>query len=174
MRWQLLDGIDELVPGRSVRAAARTDFPPELFADHFPSFAVTPGVLLLEMMAQAAGLLVVATRLDAEQRWVFPALSLVRDAKFRHFVPPSTRLEIHAELESLHEHGAQCRGRVLAPRDDQTAEGTRRCASARLVFAVGDGATSATAGGDPTALRGHLEGLFVDLESPWRPPGGAP
>src|SRR5690349_19524113 len=83
LRWQLLRAVDEVVPGERIVGRATTDFPPELYADHFPSFPVTPGVLLIELGAQLSGLLVQATVHERRGHWVFPVLALVRDAKFR-------------------------------------------------------------------------------------------
>lgn len=55
MRFLLVKSIVSLVPGESIEARMSLPASEELFRDHFPGFPVVPGVLLTEMMAQAAG-----------------------------------------------------------------------------------------------------------------------
>src|SRR5690242_17660824 len=109
MRWRLLERVRELVPGESASADASTDFSEELFADHFPTFPTTPGVLLTEMGAQLCGLLVQATMVARRDLWVFPFLGQIEGAKFRAFVAPKSRLEIRARIDSLRDEAAMCK-----------------------------------------------------------------
>ena len=169
MRWQLLRAVDEVLPGERIVGRATTDFPPELYADHFPSFPVTPGVLLIELGAQLGGMLVQATVYERRGHWVFPVLALVRDAKFRSFVPPATDLAIDAELVSLESGSALLRATIR--------RGDVRCATMRLALAFD--ARGGAAGGDTAALAAFAEAELARLGSPWRPrpapvpPGGA-
>jgi 3-hydroxyacyl-[acyl-carrier-protein] dehydratase len=94
MRFLLVDAIVDLVPGKSVRAVKTMSPDEELFRDHFPGFPVVPGVLLTEMMAQAAG-----KCLDAEDADRGKAmLAQIRSASFRRWVRPGERIDIHAEI----------------------------------------------------------------------------
>ncbi len=126
MRWRFLEKITEL-SGRRATAVACTDFPDELFSDHFPSFPVTPGVLLIEMCAQLAGRLVEIRCSQAAGFLVLPVLTIVRDAKFRGFVSPATRLRVSAELEHTRPESALCSAEV-------ESQG-QRFATMRLLFA---------------------------------------
>lgn len=94
MRFILIDEIHELEPGKKIKASKRLPASEELFTDHFPGFPVVPGVLLTEMMAQAAG-----KCLDAEGSARGRAmLCQITSANFRSWVKPEEESIIHAEI----------------------------------------------------------------------------
>lgn len=94
MRFLLVDRIEELEPGRRIRATKTLPAGEELFLDHFPGFPVVPGVLLTEMMAQAAG-----KCLDADGTHPGKAmLAKIHSASFREWVRPDETAVIHAEV----------------------------------------------------------------------------
>lgn len=127
MRWRLLERITAFTPGKSAEGYATTNFPDELFQDHFPSFPVTPGILLVEISAQLAGRLVEVTGAQMHSNLVFPVLTMISEAKFRQFVPPHSRLHIAAQLDQIRHESAICSATV-------TYNGVRH-ASMRLMFA---------------------------------------
>jgi 3-hydroxyacyl-[acyl-carrier-protein] dehydratase len=127
MRWRLLEKITAFVPGQMAEGYAMTDFPDELFQDHFPSFPVTPGILLVEMCAQLAGRLVEVTGAQMHSALVFPVLTMISEAKFRQFVPPHSRLFISTGLEQIRHESAICKASVF--------HNDMRQASMRLMFA---------------------------------------
>lgn len=126
MRFVLVDQLVELEPGK--RAVARKTFDPgdEIFADHFPGFAVVPGVLITEAMGQTAGWLLVAT-LDFAR---FPLLTLIESAKFRRFVRPGEVIELSAVLREVRSDDFEVRVQARARGE--------RVADARLWFHVFD------------------------------------
>ncbi len=99
MRFLLVDKIHELQPGKGIKASKRLPADEELFRDHFPGFPVVPGVLLTEMMAQAAG-----KCLDAEGTRAGRAmLGKINSASFRVWVRPEEEAIIHAEISKNRE-----------------------------------------------------------------------
>lgn len=126
MRFVLIDRFLELEPER--RAVAVKTFSPdeEVFADHFPGFAVVPGVLLTEAMGQAAGWLLAAS--FGFERW--PLLAMIERAKFRRLVRPGEELRLTASVEPRGERDHEAR--------TEAAVGAERVADARLLFHVYD------------------------------------
>jgi 3-hydroxyacyl-[acyl-carrier-protein] dehydratase len=95
MRFLLVDEIQNLVPGASVQASKRLPASEELFRDHFPGFPVVPGVLLVEMMGQAAG-----KCLDADGTHPGRAmLGKIHSANFRDWVRPDEEITLRAEIK---------------------------------------------------------------------------
>lgn len=116
MRFILLDRIVSLVPGESIEAVRAVHADEDYFRDHFPGFPVVPGVLLTEMMAQAAG-----KCLDAERRARGKAmLAKILSASFRQWVRPGDEASVRAAITANDERyaTADCRvevtGRVAA------------------------------------------------------------
>ncbi len=57
----LVDRVVEFTPGESLRAYKNITFNEEFFQGHFPGMPIMPGVLILEALAQAGGLLIAPT-----------------------------------------------------------------------------------------------------------------
>lgn len=110
MRFVLVDRILCLEPG--VRVEAMRHIPPDedYFQDHFPGFPVVPGVLLTEMMGQAA-----AKALDGERRARGKAmLAKILSASFRQWVRPDDEVMLHATITANTDRyaNADCRAEV--------------------------------------------------------------
>jgi len=96
LRFILVDRILDLVPGKKIRAEKVVSPDEDYFRDHFPGFPVVPGVLQIEMMAQAAG-----KCLDAEDPSRGKAmLARIVSASFRGWVKPGSTCRIFAEVKS--------------------------------------------------------------------------
>ncbi len=96
MRFQLIDQILELEPGKRILAVKNLTLGEEYLADHFPTFPVMPGVLMLEAMVQAGAWLWRATSDFANSVIV---LREVRGVKYGNFVEPGKRLQLTVEME---------------------------------------------------------------------------
>jgi 3-hydroxyacyl-[acyl-carrier-protein] dehydratase len=91
----LVDRILELEPERIVGIKNVTVNEP-FFVGHFPDFPVMPGVLIVETMAQVAGVLVLSQIPDRKNKLVL--LASVEQAKFRRPVRPGDQLRIEMKL----------------------------------------------------------------------------
>ena len=94
--FQMIDRVESVDLSTNVlnaRSVVPTKSP--VFEGHFPGMPLVPGVLLIETMAQASGMLVLA----ATEFAVMPFLMSVDGAKMRSFVEPEAVLDIEAFLE---------------------------------------------------------------------------
>ena len=91
----LVDRIVELEPERIVGIKNVTVNEP-FFASHFPNFPVMPGVLIVEAMAQTAGILVLRSIPDRDSKLVF--LVSVDYARFRKPVVPGDQLRLEMKM----------------------------------------------------------------------------
>jgi 3-hydroxyacyl-[acyl-carrier-protein] dehydratase len=95
MRFHLVDRIVEVVPGKSLRAYRNLTLGEEYLADHFPTFPVMPGVLMLQTLVEAASWLL---RLGEDFRHSVIVLREVKNVKYGTFMEPGRRLDLEVEL----------------------------------------------------------------------------
>ena len=94
-RFKLIDRIVEIdTVGRSIRCEADVPDESSIFDHHFPGHPLLPGVLMLESMAQTSGWMILGVHGFRKM----PFLAAAREAKFRTFVEPGTRLEMSAKM----------------------------------------------------------------------------
>jgi len=95
MRFNLIDRIVEVRPGQNLRAVKNLTLGEEYLADHFPTFPVMPGVLMLQTLVEAASWLL---RLTDDFSHSVVALREVRNIKYGCFMEPGRALEVQVEL----------------------------------------------------------------------------
>jgi len=123
----LIDRVKECEPGKRVVAVKNVSVNEPHFQGHFPGRPIMPGVLILEAMAQAAGVLVFSApdaRPHGESLYYYVGID---SARFKKPVLPGDQLELEVTLERfLRGIGKfNCVARVSG---DTVAEATILCA----------------------------------------------
>lgn len=96
----LIDRITGGRTGESITAYKNVTNNEPFFQGHFPDKPVMPGVLVIEAMAQAGGVLSHVTMIDVEPKPLF-YLAGVDNARFRRPVVPGDRLVIQIEVDAI-------------------------------------------------------------------------
>ena len=95
----LVDRVLECRPGASIRAIKNVTYNEPFFPGHFPGRPVMPGVMIIEALAQAAGILCFVTaNVFPDQRTRFYFVGIDK-ARFRRPVVPGDQLLLTAQLE---------------------------------------------------------------------------
>ena len=125
----LVDRVVNLVPNEKVHAVKAVSMNESFFQGHFPGRPIMPGVLIVEAMAQAAGVLTVETLgLRGSGKLVY--FMSIDGAKFRNPVEPGCLLDLHVEM-------LQMRGRVCKFVGKAMVDG-KLCAEANFVAMIAD------------------------------------
>ena len=95
----LLDGILQVKPGETITAVKNVSFNEPFFLGHFPGHPVMPGVLIVETMAQAGGVLIWESVPPQERNFTL-YLAGVEKTRFRQPVRPGDRLMVTVTLTS--------------------------------------------------------------------------
>jgi 3-hydroxyacyl-[acyl-carrier-protein] dehydratase len=109
MRWIWIDRFVEFVPRRRAVAVKNVSLAEEHLHDHWEPFPIMPASLMIEGMAQTAGILVGQARGFREK----VILAKVSKAEFADVVTPGDQLTYRAEIESISPEAAATRGTVL-------------------------------------------------------------
>jgi len=95
----LVDKVLDLEKGKSIVAIKNVTYNESFFQGHFPKYKVMPGVLVVEAMAQAGGILLFHSVPDPQGKLVF--FSKIDNMKFRKPVVPGDQLRLVVELLRL-------------------------------------------------------------------------
>lgn len=124
----LVDRVLELVPGERITCIKNVTINEPFFNGHFPESPIMPGVLIIEAMAQATGLLGFRTMDSKPQEKVLYILVGVDKVKFRKQVTPGDQLVLSAEISKQ-------KGKMWIFKTEATVDG-KRVASAEIKCAV--------------------------------------
>lgn len=94
----LVDRVVEVEPGKSIHAYKNITMNEPYFVGHFPHHPVMPGVLIMEALAQAAGILSFKTmdsKPDANSVFYFVGID---ECRFKKPVMPGDQLHLHVEI----------------------------------------------------------------------------
>ncbi len=95
----LVDRVLECTPGESIRAIKNVTFNEPHFNGHFPERPVMPGVMILEALAQAAGILTYATLRKVPNQTTRFYFAGIDGCRFRRPVEPGDQLILTAKVE---------------------------------------------------------------------------
>ncbi len=108
MRWFWIDAFVEFESGKRAAAVKNVTLAEEHLHDHFPGCPVMPATLLIEGMAQTAGILVGEARGFKEN----VILAKIRKAEFDGFAVPGDQVRYEATIESIDERAAMTVGTI--------------------------------------------------------------
>ncbi|NMH59704.1 3-hydroxyacyl-ACP dehydratase FabZ [Alteromonas ponticola] len=91
----LVDRVTDYVTGESIKAYKNITINEPCFMGHFPGQPIFPGVLILEAMAQAAGVLGFKTMGKSDKLYLYAGID---NARFKRPVVPGDRLDFDVEL----------------------------------------------------------------------------
>ena len=94
----LIDRVIDFTPGESLTGIKNITFNEPQFTGHFPQRVIMPGVLILESLAQATGLLAFKTASDLRSDNALYYLVGIDNARFRKPVEPGDQLKLEVKL----------------------------------------------------------------------------
>jgi 3-hydroxyacyl-[acyl-carrier-protein] dehydratase len=107
----LIDRVVEFEPTKRLVAIKNVTFNEPFFQGHFPGYPIMPGVLVVEAMAQAGGIIMMAEIADRDKKLV--VFTGIERAKFRRPVTPGDQLRIEVEVLSFRPRAGRILGRAL-------------------------------------------------------------
>jgi 3-hydroxyacyl-[acyl-carrier-protein] dehydratase len=121
MRFNLVDRVHAWEPGKKLTASKVLTAGEEYLADHFPSFPVMPGVLMLQAVVESSAWL---WRVTTEFRHNVIVLREVKNVKYGTFMQPGHTLELTTELKMSDGSTAtfKVKGNVKGGRDTVNAQ----------------------------------------------------
>ena len=126
----LVDRVRSVIPGKSAVALKNVTVNEGFFQGHFPDYPVMPGVLVIEALAQACGVLAYETATEQERLWLLYLVG-IDNARFKLPVKPGDQLVLNVELVQRRRNlwrftgRAEVDGKVVAETDLLLAEGPK-------------------------------------------------
>jgi 3-hydroxyacyl-[acyl-carrier-protein] dehydratase len=107
MRFILIDKVILLEAGKQIKTVKNVSLSEEYLADHFPTFPVLPGVLLLEGLIESASWLVRRTENFAHSMIL---LEQARNVKYKSFLAPGSQIEYTVKVRNIEENASSFSG----------------------------------------------------------------
>jgi 3-hydroxyacyl-[acyl-carrier-protein] dehydratase len=101
MRFILIDKVISIEPGKHIKTVKNVSLSEEYLADHFPTFPVLPGVLLLEGLIESASWLVRRTENFSHSMIL---LEEAKNVKYKSFLAPGASIEYNIEAKTIDEN----------------------------------------------------------------------
>ncbi|MGM0548041.1 MAG: 3-hydroxyacyl-ACP dehydratase FabZ [Bacillota bacterium] len=115
----LVDKIEKVEKKESIIGIKNVTINEEFFLGHYPDHPIMPGVLIVEAMAQVAGILIYYSFEEMEDK--LPIFTSIDKAKFRTPVKPGDQLRMKVEIVRLRKRISKVKGKAYVG-DDLAAE----------------------------------------------------
>jgi 3-hydroxyacyl-[acyl-carrier-protein] dehydratase len=120
----LVDAILEIEPQKRIVGIKNVTYNEPFFQGHFPGRPVMPGVLIIEAMAQAGGVLLFREVPDRAKKLLY--FAAIDDARFRRPVLPGEQLRLEVSVLTWRMSVCKLSGRASV-NDELAAEATLMC-----------------------------------------------
>lgn len=107
----LVDCIVELEEGKRIVGLKNVSISEGFFQGHFPSYPVMPGVLIVEALAQAGGVLLFKSKPELKGRMMY--FAGLEGVRFRKPVVPGDTLRLEVEFTAMRQRLVRMNGRAL-------------------------------------------------------------
>ena len=109
----LVDRVLELEPGARIVAIKNVSFNEPFFQGHFPGHPIMPGVLIVEALAQAAGVLTYVTLETSYPQGTLFYFAGIDGARFKRRVVPGDQLRLEVSMDRVKRGVGKFTGRAL-------------------------------------------------------------
>ena len=109
----LVDRVEEFEPDKKIVCLKNVTINEPIFLGHFPSQPVFPGVLIVEALAQAAGILAFRSRNRTLEDGYIYYLAGTDKTKFKRSVVPGDQIYLEVEISNLRNHWMKAFGRAF-------------------------------------------------------------
>jgi 3-hydroxyacyl-[acyl-carrier-protein] dehydratase len=130
MRWLWIDKFTEFTPQKSATSIKNVTLAEEHLHDLYPAFPIVPHSLIIEGMAQTAGILVGEARNFSEK----VILAKIGKATFHRLVRPGETITFSARIDQLSEAGASIAGTVTVSSASAPSNAPEAVADIELMF----------------------------------------
>lgn len=116
----MVDRVTDLEPNKKILAIKNVSINEPFFVGHFPSAPIMPGVLIIEALAQTAGILCLNSSDTTVCKKVY--LMSLDKIKFRRPVVPGDQLKLDVQVVNIHKFGWKFKGKAFVE-EQLAAEG---------------------------------------------------
>ena len=113
----LVDRVKEFVPDKKIVCLKNVTINEPIFLGHFPSQPVFPGVLIVEALAQAAGILAFRSRNRTLEDGYIYYLAGTDKTKFKRSVVPGDQIYLEVEIRNLRNHWMKAFGKAIVDQE---------------------------------------------------------